>query len=115
MALQDYYETLYFLEKKKVSDGLGGWVTQYVKGAEFHGMIQRQDAQMQILATQQLKGESWVLVCEKTIDLDVNDVIGYNNATYKVTSNELITPAKASDRVKSHQYNLELLVDTEVV
>lgn len=108
MALTDFNEVLNYVEKKKVPDGLGGWTTEYVKGAEFFGVFQRQGTSEQILATQRGLNEAWVLIVNKNIDLNLNDIIEYNGDRFRIATNELTSPKVST--IKVNQYQAERII-----
>ena len=105
MAITDFFEKMNFLEKKKIPDELGGWVTEFNVGAEFCGVMQRQGVAEQTLAVQKGLAEVYVLIVEQKYDLNPNDYIRKDGIDYRVVTDELKTPSKSN--LNLNQYQLE--------
>jgi hypothetical protein len=76
MAIEDYYKTLYFVDKTRRPDDTGSFEYVYVIGDSFKGSCIRSSAEEQILAG--IRGnlqEQFNITVDKKIPLSKDDVI----------------------------------------
>ncbi|MFI3171752.1 MAG: hypothetical protein R3Y09_06675 [Clostridia bacterium] len=109
MALKDFQNEIIVMNKEFVQDELGGMKKKWTEGITVSVVIERASAFEQSIATQKELGELWVLICSDSINFDRNDYIKYKGRYMRITSEEIDTPSKASSRVKSHQYQAEVV------
>lgn len=116
MAIQDFYEPLIFIEKKSVSDGMGGFVVQWVDGAEFMGSITTDNSVEMRIAEQQGVKSIYTITTNKNTVLNYNDVIKRkrDNKTFRVTSNgeDVLSPSVSNlsiSQVQAEQFDLKKL------
>lgn len=98
--VRDYFEPLIFVERKLASDGMGGFIEDYVEGIEFLGsIILDQSIEARIGEQQGLKA-IFTVTTDKNIPLKFSDVVKRksNNEYFKMASNgsDMQTPAISS-------------------
>lgn len=115
MAIQDFYETLIFVEKKAVSDGMGGFIVTWADGAEFMGSITTDNSMEKRIAEQQGVTSLYTVTTNKNVPLKFNDVIKRKatNEIYRITGdiNDVTTPRIAN--IQFSQVPAERFVLTE--
>lgn len=99
MALDDYKEDFAFMEKVRVSDGLGGFTDQWKQGAIFRaGISTTQSTEMRLAEAQGVTSKYDIYV-SLDIPLNFDDVIKRikDNTYYRITSKieDMVTPKKA--------------------
>lgn len=75
MAIQDNYEPLIFVEKRTISDGFGGFITEYVEGAEFMGAVVTTQTMERRIAEQQGVEALYSIYADKNVPIDFMDII----------------------------------------
>lgn len=95
--IQDFYEPLIFVERKVVSDGMGGFIEDYVGGVEFLGSITMDQSIEARIGEQQGLKAIFTLTTDKGIPLKFSDTIKRksNGEYFRMTSNgsDMQTPA----------------------
>lgn len=102
--LDEFARACVLLEKKRVSDGEGGWITTWVDGAEFVN-YQALDTSMEArTAEKQGVTSVYSALVDKAVPIEYNDVFKdvELGQTYRVTSNpdEKQAPRSASMQLK---------------
>lgn len=97
MALQDFFNTLRFVEKKIIPDEFGGYTESYTEGAEFKGAVTTTNSTIMRIAEQQGVKSLYTVTTTKNVPLKFNDVIysEETNGYYQITSDEMETPRSA--------------------
>lgn len=95
MALEDFYEKLTFVEKRTIEDGLGSFEEAYVDGATFMGSVNTDNSIEVRVAQQQGVKSIYTITTNKKTTLKFNDVVRKDNKYYRVTSEEIESPAIA--------------------
>ena len=105
--LDDYKENLIIMEKRTVSDGMGGYETSWIEGATFKGAISLDNSTQ---AEQQGVTSLYTITVDINIPLTFNDVVKRGDDYLRVTSRpeDMITPKRA--RVQNKQLSAELYV-----
>lgn len=108
--LDDYKENLIIMEKRTVSDGMGGYETSWIEGATFKGAISLDNSTQAKLAEQQGVTSLYTITVDINIPLTFNDVVKRGNDYLRITSRpeDMITPKRA--RVQNKQLSAELYV-----
>lgn len=105
--LQDYFETLVFLEKHSVSDGMGGFIEDYVEGAEFKGGITTDNSIEMRVAEKQGVTSVYTVTMPINVPLKYGDIIKRksDNKYFRITSNanDMQTPKRANVQFKQAQ------------
>ena len=87
--LHDFAVPCVLMEKKRVPDGAGGWITDWTEGAEFEN-FQYLDTSMEARRAQQEGVKSlYSALVQRDFPLDYGDAFKDKNTglTYRVTSN----------------------------
>lgn len=91
------------LDKRTVSDGLGGFTTQWVDGAEFRAAIVKDSTMAARVAEKQGVTELYTVTVDKGITLQYHDVFRRQSdgAIFRVTSNivDSETPSVATFQI----------------
>ena len=91
------------LDKRTVSDGLGGFTTQWVDGAEFRAAIVKDSTMDARVAEKQGVTELYTVTVDKGITLQYHDVFRRQSdgAIFRVTSNivDSETPSVATFQI----------------
>lgn len=88
MLIDNFMVTCVLMERKRVSDGAGGFITTWEDGAEFDAAIIR-DATMQArIAEKEGVSSVYTVTTQRGTVLDFHDVFKRvsDNATFRVTS-----------------------------
>ena len=88
MLIENFMESCILMEKKRVSDGAGGFITSWENGAEFEAAIVR-DATMQArIAEKEGVSSVYTITTRRSTVLDFHDVFKRtrDNAIFRVTS-----------------------------
>lgn len=114
MAIQDFFEIFNIMEKKRVSDGMGGFIVTYVDGVEFKAAISTDQSIEALVAEQQGVKSTNTITAYKNVLLSYDDIIKRKatNKYYRITSNpkDMETPSTISNlelyQVKAESYDL---------
>lgn len=114
MAIDDFFEELQLIEKKSVSDGMGGFTSEYVEGAEFLGAVSVDNSMEALIAQQQGVKSLYTITVRKNVNLFYDDVIKRirDNRYLRITSNkqDIESPNNISEmelyQVKAEPYFL---------
>lgn len=91
------------LDKRTVSDGLGGFTTQWVDGAEFRAAVVKDSTMEARVAEKQGVTELYTVTVDKGITLQYHDVFRRQSdgAIFRVTSNivDSETPSVATFQI----------------
>lgn len=100
MAIQDYYETLSMIDKKTVSDGMGGFVEDYVKGASFKGAITTDSSTEAKIAEQSGFTSLYTVTVPLHVPIKYYDILERerDGKRFRISSNpnDMETPLKSS-------------------
>lgn len=101
MSLMDDFKfQCILLDKKRVSDGAGGWITTWTEGAEFAATIIFNNSLEARVAEKQGVTSFYTVNTEKNAKLEYHDVFRrkYDNKIFRVTSDgdDKQTPERAS-------------------
>jgi hypothetical protein len=112
--LNEYMETCALYEKRRVSDGVGGWEVGYVKGAEFLAAIVPVSTSTAIIAEAQGMKKIFNVTTAKNAPLSFHDVFQRvsDGKFFRVTSDgaDTKTPDSASfqvSQVTAEEYQME--------
>ncbi len=108
--LNDYMEQLTIMEKRTVSDGMGGFEITWTEGAPFMGAITKDNSIQTRIAEQEGVKSLYTVVVDIDTPLQFGDVIlRKNTGDYlKITSNPNDTQTPARARIKNKQAQAEL-------
>ena len=67
-------EPCVMMDKTTVSDGLGGFTTEWSEGAAFDAVIVKNNATEAVIAQQQGLSEVYTVIVDKAVTLDYHDV-----------------------------------------
>lgn len=111
MAIQDFYEPLIMMDKKSISDGMGGFEITWVDGAEFLGSVNTDNSTEMRIAEQQGVTSVYTITTERNLILNHGDVVKRkrDNKTFKITSNsdDMQSPARPNSRINITQVRAE--------
>lgn len=98
--LDDFAHTCVLMEKKRVPDGAGGWLTEWTEGAEFTN-YQSLDSSLEArVAEKEGVTSLYSALVDKDFPIEYNDVFRdtATGQTYRVTSNpeEKIAPKSST-------------------
>lgn len=96
---ETFYEDLIMMDKTTISDGMGGFSTEWVEGASFRGAVVTQATTEQRQAEQAIGAVSYQITTQPSAVLNFGDVIKRANGSYlKVTSDnsDVETPGVSS-------------------
>lgn len=98
--LDDFARTCVLMEKKRVPDGAGGWLTEWTEGAEFTN-YQSLDTSLEArVAEKEGVTSLYSALVDKDFPIEYNDVFRdtATGQTYRVTSNpeEKIAPKSST-------------------
>ena len=98
--LDDFARTCVLMEKKRVPDGAGGWLTEWTEGAEFTN-YQSLDSSLEArVAEKEGVTSLYSALVDKDFPIEYNDVFRdtATGQTYRVTSNpeEKIAPKSST-------------------
>ena len=101
MSLIDTMKTACtLLDRRTVSDGMGGYTQTWVDGAEFQAAIVKDSSMEARVAEKQGVTEVYTVTTDKTVPLDFHDVFRRESdkAVFRVTSNitDSMTPSAAT-------------------
>lgn len=86
MAWQDFAETLTVLEKKIVSDGMGGFEEKWSDGVQFKGTLRTSNSIQTLIAEQQGVKSVYVLLYPNNVPLRYGDVFKDKDRYYRISS-----------------------------
>lgn len=89
MLLDDFARPCVLMEKKRIPDGAGGYITEWVEGAEFSN-YQTLDTSMEARAAEKQGVTSvYSALVSKAVPIEYNDIFKDKqlNQTFRVTSN----------------------------
>lgn len=100
MLVDEFKVPCVMLEKKSVSDGEGGFTTEWTEGAEFMAAIVRNSTMEVRIAEQEGFTNAYTVTTSKNAQLDFHDVFRRvsDGQVFRVTSNadDMQTPSVAS-------------------
>lgn len=100
MLLYDSMEPCYIMDKTRVSDGEGGFITTWTEGAEIQAAITLNSAPTQIIAAAQVNAGQYIIITPKNAPLVFHDVIKRvsDGKVFRITadSKDTQTPSMAS-------------------
>lgn len=101
MSLLDEFKSpCALLEKRRVPDGEGGFVTTWIEGAKFVAAVAKNTSIEAVVAEKQGVTSIYTVVTEKKINLEYHDVFRrlYDGKIFRVTSDgdDSQTPESAS-------------------
>lgn len=101
--IDEMKEPCVVLDKRTVSDGMGGFVYQWAEGAEFSAAIVKDNTLQARVAEKQGVTEVYTVTVDKGVTLEYHDVFRRksDSAVFRVTSNvsDSETPARASFQI----------------
>lgn len=104
-------ETFCLVEKKRVSDGEGGFVTTWEDGAEFQAVVVRDTTLEAEIAEHDGVTSTWTVTTYSNTKLDFHDVIKRlsDGQTFRITSQggQIVSPSSSSV-INMAQVNAEL-------
>ncbi len=108
--LNDYMENLVVMEKRTVSDGMGGFDTTWVEGATFRGAVSTDNSIQTRIAEQQGVKALYTIVVDVNVPLAFNDVVKREETGdyLRITSRPDDTKTPARARVQNKQMQAEL-------
>lgn len=89
MAIEDFYEEFIFVEKRKQSDGMGGFINEYIETVPFKAGISTNQSMAARIAEQQGVKSIYTIITNKDCMLEYGDIVKRKrgNFYYKITSN----------------------------
>lgn len=102
MSIKDYYRTVNYVEKKRQSDGTGGFEYVYVIGEKFDASVVKASSQEQMVAgVRGITGEQYNLTTNKKNPIEPNDILMFvsddlQKVFLRVNSNPLYTPKQSN-------------------
>lgn len=103
--LEQAYTSLTLIDKKSVSDGMGGILTTYVDGATFDGALTKNTSTEMEIAERQGVKAIYNIITKKNITLSYHDIVRRNTdgKIFRVTSDGLDdeTPKSANLNARS--------------
>lgn len=99
----DFVETCTLLEKKRVSDGEGGWVSEWVDGMSFQAAITYNNTLDARVAESEGMSAVYTVTTDKSMPLDYHDVFRRerDKQVFRVKSDgtDKVTPATSTFQV----------------
>lgn len=92
---EKFYTDLVMIDKVTVSDGLGGFETTYVDGAEFKGALVTK------ATTEQRQAETLIGKATFTVTVPKNVKLEYNNIFKRLSDNKMFRVTSDSKDVKT--------------
>lgn len=87
MSWKDYSEPITVMEKKLISDGMGGYEVEWHEGITFEGVINTANTiEVQVAEKEGVKAV-YVLLFPNVMPLDYGDILLSNNRYFKVATN----------------------------
>lgn len=100
---EDTFETCTMVDRRSVSDGMGGYTKQWVDGAQFSASIDKDNTLAARTAEKDGVTDVYTVTAYKGTDLEYHDVFrrASDGLTYRVTSNskDSETPPRASFQI----------------
>lgn len=100
---EDMFEGCVLLDKRTTSDGMGGYIREWVDGAEFEAAIVKDNTLAARVAEKQGVTEVYTVTVHKGVSLEYHDVFrrSSDGLTYRVTSNvkDSETPSRATFQI----------------
>lgn len=94
--MEDFAETCTFLVKSRVSDGEGGWTTEWVEGMTFRAAIVNDNTLRARVAESEGMRATYTVTTDKSMPLDFHDVFRRerDGQVFRVTSDgtDKLTP-----------------------
>ena len=114
MSLLDEFKSpCALLEKRRVPDGEGGFITTWIEGAKFVAAVAKNTSIEAVVAEKQGFTSIYTVITERKINLEYHDVFRrlYDGKIFRVTSDggEKVTPARATFQtsvVTAEEYTL---------
>lgn len=101
--IDEMKEPCVMLDKRTVSDGMGGFTVQWVDGAAFTAAVVKDNTMQARIAEKQGVSEVYTVTVDKGLTLDFHDVFRRiaDGAVFRVTSNitDSETPARATFQI----------------
>lgn len=96
--LNEIKNTCVILDKRTISDGMGGYKIEYIEGASFQAAVIKDSTLNARVAEKQGVKEIYTVVVDKGVPLEFHDIFRRESdgLTFRVTSN--ITDSEAPDR-----------------
>lgn len=116
MTLYDsMMESFILIEKKRVSDGEGGFITTWVDGEEFQAVVVRDTTMEARIAEHDGVSSTYTVTTHKNVMLDFHDVIKRkaDGLTYRITSQGGEIKSPTSPVIDIAQVNAERWEITE--
>lgn len=104
MALEDYKEEFYILDKISIPDGLGGFIEEYRRGAMFiAGIFTTVSTEMRLAEAQGVRSK-YTINTSLNVPLKFSDIIerARDGTYYRITNDtqDMITPTVAFNQYK---------------
>ncbi len=111
-VLNDYMENLAIMEKRTVSDGMGGYEVSWIEGATFRGAISTDNSIQTRIAEQQGVKSLYTIVVDINVPITFNDVVKREETGdyLRITSRPDDTKTPARARVQNKQMQAELYI-----
>ena len=117
--LSDSYEPFYFIEKKFVSDGAGGFIPTWTQGAEFMATANFPQSSLSDIANKLTERINCTITTSRAITLDFMDVIQRkeDGQCFRILSNgkENKTPVSASLDMRQSKAETWSPPDSEII
>lgn len=104
--LDDFAKKCVLMEKNRISDGEGGWSTQWTEGAEFEN-YQNLDTSMEARRAEREGVTSvYSALVNKSVPIEYGDYFREGGVTYRVTSSpeEKNAPKSAGATIRALKY-----------
>lgn len=100
MLIDSMMENFVIVDKSRVPDGEGGFITEWHDGAKFKAALVFDDSITAKIAQKQGVTNLYTLTCDKNVPLDYHDVFkrASDSTIYRITSNNngKVTPKTAT-------------------
>ncbi len=102
MLYETFYKDLVLMDKKSVSDGMGGFTVEWIEGATFKGAVVTEATTEERVAEQQLGGVSYQITTPINVVLSFGDIVKNGDDYLKVTSDnkDVETPKVSTFKFK---------------
>lgn len=93
------------MDKKSVSDGMGGFGYEYTEGAEFKGLISTVNTLERVIAEQQGATGVYKITVDKSSGIEYNDVVKRvrDGQHFRITTNPEDVQSPASSQIQIKQ------------
>lgn len=115
MAWQDYSQPITVMERKVVSDGMGGYEVAWNEGIQFKGTLNTSGSVQRMLAEQQGVTAIYVLLYPDNLPLQYGDILKVDNRYFRIATDPKDgTPPTQSTfdfiQVNLEKYDIEKVV-----